>query len=163
MKIRKFQILASKALEIPLIVTEQNPEKLGATVSEFNIEHAVGNFAKTKFSMVVPDVRTYLTKVSNLETIVLVGMESHICIEQTAMDLLSLKKYNVHIVADCVLSRTLEDRAMALKRLENMGCIITTSENLIFKLIQDKDHPKFNIIRKLVAEPSVFPGIPNKL
>lgn len=113
--------------------------------------------------MVVPDVRTYLSKVSNLESIVLVGMESHICIEQTAMDLLSLEKYNVHIVADCVLSRTLDDRAMALKRLENMGCIITTSENLIFKLIQDKDHPKFNIIRKLVAEPSVFPGIPNKL
>lgn len=158
-----FQILACKVLDIPLIVTEQNPDKLGATVTELDIKHAFGNFAKTKFSMFVPEVKTYLSKESHLDSIVLVGMESHICVEQTAMDLLSLNKYNVHIVADCVLSRTSDDRSFALRRLEKMGCIITTSENLIFKLIQDKQHPKFNVIRKLVADPSVFPGILNKL
>lgn len=151
-------------MNIPLIVTEQNPEKLGVTIKEFDIKHAIGPFGKTKFSMVIPEVSGYLKTLSNIETVVLLGMESHICIEQTAMDLLALNKYDVHVVADCVLSRTLDDRQFALKRLESLGCFITTSENVIFKLMKDKNHPNFNDIRKLVAEPSVFPGaLSNKL
>lgn len=151
-------------MNIPLIVTEQNPEKLGTTIKEFDVKHAIGPFGKTKFSMFIPEVSGYLKTLNNVETVVLFGLESHICVEQTAMDLLSQDKYDVHIVADCVLSRTLDDRHLALKRLENLGCFITTSENVIFKLMKDKNHPNFNDIRKLVAEPSIFPGsLPNKL
>lgn len=145
-----------------MIVTEQNPEKLGITVSDFDIKHAVGNYAKTKFSMIIPEVKDYLNK-SDFDSVVLMGLESHICVEQTAMDLLSMQKFNVHIVADGVLSRSLGDRSLALKRLHEMGCIVSTSENVIFKLLKDKDHPKFNDVRNLVAEPSAFPGIVNKL
>lgn len=94
----------------------------------------------------------------------LMGLESHICVEQTAMDLLSTGKYDVHIVADCVLSRTFGDREMALARLREMGCIVTSSENVIFKLLRDKNNPKFNDVRKLVTETSAFPDkVPNKL
>ena len=151
-------------MNIPIIVTEQNPEKLGITIKEFDIKHAIGPFGKTKFSMAIPEVTGYLKTLNNIESIVLFGMESHICVEQTAMDLLSLDKYDVHIVADCVLSRTLDDRQLALKRLENLGCFIASSENVIFKLMKDKNHEKFNDIRKLVAEASVFPGVlSNKL
>lgn len=113
--------------------------------------------------MFVPEVREYLSKSSNIESIVLMGLESHICVEQTAMDLLSTGKYDVHVVADCVLSRTFGDRAMALERLRDMGCIVTSSENVIFKLLKDKNHPKFNEVRKLVTSTSVFPECPNKL
>lgn len=158
------QIQVGKILDVPLIVTEQNPEKLGATIKEFNIEHAIGTYGKTKFSMIIPEVVEKLKKMNDVETVVLFGLESHICVEQTAMDLLSLGKFDVHVVADCVLSRTLDDRQLALKRLENLGCFITSSENVIFKLLQDKNHPKFNDVRKLVAEPTVFPGaLSNKL
>lgn len=112
--------------------------------------------------MVVPELSEYFAK-SQADSVILMGIESHICLEQTAMDLLQMNKFNVHVVADCALSRTLEDRALALSRLEKMGCMITSSENVIFKLIRDKNHPSFNVIRKLIAEPSNFPGHTNKL
>lgn len=70
------------------------------------------------------------------------------------MDLVKLG-YNVHIAADCAMSRSLEDRKLALQRLKEMGCTVSTSENIIFKLMKDKNHPAFNEVRKLVMEMSV--------
>lgn len=150
-------------MNIPLIVTEQNPDKLGNTVKDFDISHAVGVYSKTKFSMYISEISAYLEKANHIDSIVLMGLESHICVEQTAMDFLCDGKYNVHVVADCVLSRTLGDRLMALKRLQEMGCIVSTSENVIFKLLKDKNHPQFSDVRVLVTEPSEFPGLSNKL
>lgn len=155
--------MAGKVLDIPLIVTEQNPDRLGKTIAEFDTKHAVGIYEKTKFSMAIPEVVEFLKKSNELESIVLLGLEAHICVEQTAMDLLSLERFNIHVVADGVLSRTAEDRLFALNRLEKMGCFITSSENVLFKLIKDKNHAKFNDIRKLVTETSVFPGLINKM
>lgn len=63
--------------------------------------------------------------------------------------------YDVHIVADCSMSRSLEDRALALERMKEMGCFINTSESVIFKLMLSKDHPKFNTVRKFVTDVSV--------
>lgn len=114
--------------------------------------------------MAIPEVLDILKASKNIDSIVLMGLETHICVEQTALDLLSLDKFGeIHIVADCALSRTSGDRKFALRRLQSLGCIITTSENVIFKLVKDKNHPKFNDIRKLVQSPSVFPDFPNKL
>lgn len=144
-------------------MTEQYPEKLGKTCAELDISHAQGVFDKTKFSMCIPEVEKILGKNPNVDSIVLFGLESHICVEQTAIDLLLTEKYNVHVVADCVLSRTLEDRIFALERLRNSGCIISTSENVIFKLMKDKNHPKFNDVRHLISEPSSSTGLCNKL
>lgn len=139
---------AGKILNIPLIVTETNPDRLGPTAKDLDIKHAIGVYAKSQFSMLIPEVVEDLMKLNNIKTFVLFGLEGHICIEQTAMDLLR-EKYDVHIIADCVQSRTVYDRKLALKRLENMGCILTTYENTIFKLIKDKNHPNFNDIWKL--------------
>lgn len=146
-------------------MTEQNPSKLGKTIKEFDVNHAVGIFEKSKFSMCIPEVSSVIDKLpNNIESVVLFGLESHICVEQTAMDLLASEKYSVHVVADCSLSRTAEDRLLAFERLRSYGCIITTSENVIFKLMKDKNHEKFNDARKLVTEPSSFPSsLSNKL
>lgn len=62
---------------------------------------------------------------------------------------------DVHVVADCSTSRSPEDRALAFERLRQIGCFVTTSENVIFKLLKTKDNPSFNIVRKLVTEASV--------
>lgn len=158
-----FQVQAGKALNIKLFVSEHYPEKLGKTVAELDVKHAAAIYSKTKFSMIVPEILDHLKQLKEVENIVLMGLETHICLEQTAMDLLSMEKYTVHVIADCALSRVVEDRKFALKRLEKMGCIISTSENLLFKLMRDKNHPKFNEIRKLVSQPSVFPSPKNKL
>lgn len=143
-------------------MTEQNPEKLGKTISELEVSHSAGIFAKTKFSMAIPEVLDILKTSKNIDSVVIMGLETHICVEQTALDLLAMDKFfEIHILADGVLSRTLGDRKFALKRLQSLGCIVTTSENVIFKLIKDKNHTRFNEIRKLVSAPSVFPT--NKL
>lgn len=84
--------------------------------------------------------------------------QTHVCIEQTAIDLRA-QDLDVHIVADCSLSRTNEDRHLALERMRQIGCFVTTSENTIFKLMRTKDHPAFNEVRKLVMKPSVDTGL----
>lgn len=80
--------------------------------------------------------------------------QSHVCIEQTAIDILSCG-INVYIVADCCTSRLNQDRDLALDRLCQAGCVITTSESIIFNLLRNKNNPKFNVIRKLVNPPSM--------
>lgn len=79
--------------------------------------------------------------------------KSHICVEQTAIDLLE-KNISVFLVADCLCSRLNQDRDLAIERLRSAGCVVTTSESVIFDLMREKDHPKFNIIRKFVNDPS---------
>lgn len=80
------------------------------------------------------------------------------CIEQTAIDLRA-QDLDVHVVADCSLSRSDDDRKFALQRLSQIGCVVTTSENVIFKLLRSKDHPAFNDVRKLLLKPSVDTGL----
>ncbi|XP_055641658.1 isochorismatase domain-containing protein 1 [Toxorhynchites rutilus septentrionalis] len=147
---------AGKLLNVPLVVTEHYPEKLGHIVKDLDVSHAKGIFPKTLFSMMIPDVQAKIDELfgSNLETVVLFGLESHICLEQTAMDLLK-NGYTVHVAADCSVSRTQDDRKLALERLQQYGCFVTTSENIIFKLMKDKQHPAFDTVRHLVREPSV--------
>lgn len=147
-------------LNVPLIATEHYPEKLGPIVKEIDIAHAKGVFSKTLFSMCIPEVQNKIKELFNgdLEAVVLFGLESHICLEQTAMDLVK-DGLQVHIVADCSVSRSLEDRALAFERLKQMGCFVTTSENVIFKLMKDKNHPDFNQVRKLVTHPSEDTGL----
>uniref|UniRef100_U5EQT0 Isochorismatase domain-containing protein 1 n=1 Tax=Corethrella appendiculata TaxID=1370023 RepID=U5EQT0_9DIPT len=147
-------VRAGKELNVPLIVTEHYPEKLGHIVKELDISHAAGVYAKTLFSMITPEVENKLKEYKNLETAVIMGLEAHICLEQTTMDLIRLG-YTVHVAADCAMSRSQEDRQLALKRLAQYGCFVTTSENIIFKLMRDKNHPAFDKVRHFVKEPSV--------
>lgn len=80
------------------------------------------------------------------------------CIEQTAIDLRA-QDFDVHVVADCSLSRNHDDRRLAFERLRQIGCFVTTSENVIFKLLRSKDNPAFNEVRKLVTQPSADTGL----
>uniref|UniRef100_A0A336MHZ2 Isochorismatase domain-containing protein 1 n=1 Tax=Culicoides sonorensis TaxID=179676 RepID=A0A336MHZ2_CULSO len=152
---------AGKILNVPLIATEHYPEKLGRIVKELDISHAKSVISKTRFSMMLPDVQAKIKEIyknDDLESVVLFGLEAHICVEQTAMDFLK-DGLAVHVVADCSVSRSLEDRALALERLKQIGCFVTTSENVIFKLMKDKNHPEFNQVRKLVTETSAETGL----
>lgn len=74
------------------------------------------------------------------------------------MDLRSMG-IDVHVVADCAISRSDEDRNLALQRMQQIGCFVTTSENVVFKLLKGKDHPRFKEIQKLVNEISADTGL----
>ncbi|XP_038058224.1 isochorismatase domain-containing protein 1-like [Patiria miniata] len=148
----------SKILEIPLIVTEQYPKGLGSTVSDLDITHAVGVFPKTKFSMVLPPVEEELQKRPNLRSVVLFGIEAHVCVQQTALDLLA-KGLEVHIVADACSSRSMMDRQFAYERLRQAGAIVTTSEAVIFQLLGESKHPKFKEVQALVKAVAPVSGL----
>lgn len=154
------QVIASKHLNIPLIVSEHYPEKLGPIVPDLDISHAF-KYPKTLFSMATPEMRAEIKKLfpdSSLEAVVLFGLESHICLEQSAIDMKS-DGYEVHIAADCAISRSQDDRICALQRLREIGCHVSTSESIIFKLLKDKNNPKFNEVRKLVTHPTEDTGL----
>lgn len=140
---------ASHILGIPLVVTEQYPKGLGKTVSEISIDHAIGVFEKTKFSMVISDVEVLLHAHPEFRQIVLFGAETHVCVQQTVLDLLK-RDLEVFLVADASSSRSNADRSFALQRLREAGAIVTTTESVLFQLTADKNHAKFKEIQTLV-------------
>ncbi|KAH8381614.1 hypothetical protein KR093_009403 [Drosophila rubida] len=146
---------AGKIFNIPLVVTEQYPEKLGKTACELDVGHACSVIPKTKFSMIVPPVEEKMKSIFGgvPQTAVLFGLETHVCIEQTAFDLLK-KKIDVWLVADCCASRLNQDRDLALERMRDIGCIITSAESVIFNLLNDKNHKSFKDIAGLVKKVS---------
>ncbi|XP_076650233.1 isochorismatase domain-containing protein 2 [Halictus rubicundus] len=158
-------INALKVLEVPMLVSEQNPKSLGKTIPELDISCAKGPFAKTNFSMCIPEINKELATLccgEKPEAIILIGLETHVCIENTAIDLRQ-SGYEVHTVADCCTSRTQEDRLLALERMRGIGCHITTSENVIFKLLGSADHKEFKNIQRLVKTPTLYTGLVPKL
>lgn len=152
---------ALKLLQVPMIVSEQNPKALGKTIPQFNISGAKGPFAKTQFSMCTPEIRKELSTICSgqkPDSIILIGLETHVCVENTAIDL-KQDGYEVHTVADCCTSRTQEDRLLAIERMRGLGCHITTSENVIFKLLGDASHKEFKNIQSLVKSPTLYTGL----
>ncbi|KAL2725065.1 isochorismatase domain-containing protein 2-like [Vespula squamosa] len=150
-----------KLLKVPMIVTEQNPKVLGKTVPQLDISSAKGPFEKTQFSMCTNDVNEALSNIccgSHPESVILIGLETHVCIENTAIDL-RMSGYEVHTVADCCTSRTQEDRLLALERMQAIGCHISTSETVIFKLLGDAKHEEFKNIQKLIKPPTLYTGL----
>jgi len=153
-------VQGSKLLSIPLVVTERYPQGLGSTVSELDVSHAVAVVPKTKFSMVVPDVKKLLPKLckGHLRHVVLFGIEAHVCIQQTVIDL-RLKGYQVHVVADGVSSRNQMDRLFALQRFQHSGTIVTTSEAVLLQLVGDKDHAKFKELQAIIETSAPDSGL----
>lgn len=147
------------ALEMPTIVTEQYPKGLGPTVRELGIqEFNLKPFAKTQFCMVIPDVLNELKSKPSVKSIILCGIETHACIQQTALDLLA-RDYNVHIVVDACSSRSLVDRKYAFKLLRDCGAYLTTSESIILSLLRDAAHPKFKQIQQYIMDTAPDTGL----
>ncbi|XP_055848936.1 isochorismatase domain-containing protein 1-like [Episyrphus balteatus] len=140
-----------RALDVPLIVTEQYPKGLGNTVKEISLNNALAVIPKTKFTMYVPEMHCFIEELVSKGPIevIIFGLETHVCVLQSAMDFME-NDYSVHVVADCCCSRLNQDRDVALNLLRQMGCYVQTSESVIFNLIQDKTHPKFEAVKNAV-------------
>jgi len=139
---------ASEILEIPLIVTEQYPKGLGYTSEKMYIPKNTPIIEKTKFSSFTSEVSEIIEK-RQKNHIVIYGVETHVCLTQTALDLKAMG-YNVGIVADAVSSRHVDNKLYALTRLGNLGIQILTTEMILFELLNNSQHPKFKEISKLV-------------
>jgi len=166
---------ASELLEFQALVTEQVPDKLGKTVDALQPLLAerkdVLVVGKTKFSMCTEGAAAFLytrEKAAFLESretlappqALLVGLEAHVCVAQTAFDLLD-RGWEVFVLVDGVSSIRVGDRAAALRRMEQSGCALTTSEAALFEMIGDATHLKFRDVSKLVREPRPETPLPS--
>lgn len=129
-------VRAAEALKLPVIVTEQYPKALGPTVPEVAEVLPQGSpvVAKTDFSMCVADVIAALDALPAVKTVLLVGIETHVCVLQTTLDLLQ-KGYEVHILVDGVSSQRLTDRSTALQRLMQSGAFLATSGRFMAHIV----------------------------
>ncbi|KDD75982.1 isochorismatase [Helicosporidium sp. ATCC 50920] len=146
-------IRGAQLLDIPVIVTEQYPKALGRTVSELTsvLPPDTLSVDKTKFSMCIDPVWDALRQRPAVRSVLVTGIEAHVCVFQTCLDLLE-KGYAVHVLSDAVSSKRPEDRSAALARLRDAGAWIVTSEMVLFQLMGNTSHPAFKNVSALVKE-----------
>jgi nicotinamidase-related amidase len=143
-------IQGAQRLEVPLLVTEQIPDKVGETVPELKalVEHW-NPISKTAFSCCGEPEFVSTLQSLNRKQVVLFGIETHVCVYQTARHLLDAG-FNVHLVADAVSSRNPRNREIAVQAMMQAGAVLTCTETLLFELMQDARHEKFRDVLKLV-------------
>ncbi|KAJ3514313.1 hypothetical protein NMY22_g14778 [Coprinellus aureogranulatus] len=112
----------------------------------------LANIDKTLFSMLTADVKAILDSRPNVKSIVLFGIESHVCVLQTVLSLLEGRQYAVHVVADGVSSCNAFEVPLAIQRMRQEGAVIGTSESIAFQLVGDAAIPQFKSFSKLVKE-----------
>jgi len=145
-------IKAAEILSIPIYVTTQSRAKLGETCSELSVPNAVEDVDKTAFSMWVPPIASHFDPSSPSE-VAIVGIESHICVTQTTLDLLA-NGHKVYILADGVSSVNPQEIPIALVRLRSAGAVVTTSESFLYECMGDAGIPEFRSMAGLVKETS---------
>ncbi|KAG7171609.1 isochorismatase domain-containing protein 2-like [Homarus americanus] len=149
---------AFKLLDLPIVCTEQYPKGLGNTVAELGVaEHNVPVFDKTKFSMCLPPIQEII-KDKEIKSVVLCGIEAHVCVQQTTLDLLE-SGLDVHVVVDACSSRSMTDRMYSFERLRDSGAFLTTSESVILGLAGGSSHPLFKQLQKIIWESAPDTGL----
>ena len=139
-------IQGAGALGVPVIVTEQYPKGLGATVPEI-AEHLDGvePVEKTCFSAARADG----FDLGGRDQALLCGIETHVCVSQTAHDLLA-RGVEVHVARDAVASRTAENREVGLHKMERSGAVVTSVETALFELLGAAGSDEFKQVQRLV-------------
>ncbi len=144
-------IETAKIFNIPLILTEQYPKGLGKTVEE--IKNSLPEYKpieKVTFSSLLePEFEKELTKYSNIKKIILTGIETHICVWQTFLDLVK-KGYTVFVPKDAVCSRKKLDWKAGLELINSAGGIVTTTEILVFQLLKRAGTQEFKALLKFI-------------
>jgi nicotinamidase-related amidase len=142
-------IQAANLLAVPVLVTEQYPQGLGETIVD--IAQHLGNvkpIAKTAFSACgEPVFKAKLQR--DKAQIILVGMEAHICVMQTALDLIAQGK-QVFVIEDAIISRNAANKSNAIARLASAGCIVTNTESVLYEWLGDAKHEAFKAISALI-------------
>jgi nicotinamidase-related amidase len=144
--VRGFQML-----DLPIVVTEQYPKGLGRTAEEilFSMPDDFEVVEKSTFSSC--GAVTFLEKLraENISQVVLCGLETHICVNQTAHDLLT-EDFEVHILQDAVASRFEIDKQTALQKMQLNGVVPSSVEMALFELLRDSKHAQFKEIQNLI-------------
>lgn len=142
---------AANILEVPVLLTEQYPKGLGASVPEIIAELPEGSrvFQKTGFSCCSAVGFNQVLAQSSRRQVILVGQETHICVLQTALELL-YKAYQVYVVEDACCSRQSMHKKNAFERIQQQGATIVNHESVLFEWLRDAQHGDFKAISALL-------------
>ncbi|WP_026600619.1 isochorismatase family protein [Methylomonas sp. 11b] len=142
---------AAGLLDVPVLLTEQYPQRLGSTQTEIS-ECLPGNtrtFSKTGFSCCAADGFKQALTDTGRKQVVVIGQEAHVCVLQTALELLSAN-YQVHVLADAVCSRQVQHKDYALQRMLQQGVTLSCHESVLFEWLRDARHSHFKTISALL-------------
>jgi nicotinamidase-related amidase len=141
----------ARLLNIPVIVTEQYPQGLKHTAQEIiaALPAELKAIEKTCFSSCGSEDFLSALLSKNTKQVLLCGIEAHICVMQTALDLLE-RGLEVHLLVDCIASRKPENKQAALARLTQAGAVQSTLEMALFELMRGADAPQFKQIQALI-------------
>ncbi len=147
-------IKVAEIFKLPMIYTEQVPEKLGPTAPSINdlLFPLVKPIAKQTFSAWGCEEFVYILKSLNRRQVILVGIETHVCIYQTAHDL-KQHGFEVFVAADDTSSRTLLNKEVTLARMRQEGIIVTVGESIICELLKGAGHSKFRDVMAHFKKP----------
>jgi nicotinamidase-related amidase len=134
---------------VPALATEQYPQGLGPTTPEIARRLRSDRPAKLAFSACGAPGALGWVRASGRRNVVVVGMEAHVCVLHTVLDLLG-EGFAAFVPVDAVSSRWTQDRDVALRRMERAGAVLTTAEATAFEWMGGADHPQFKAVSGLV-------------
>ena len=139
-----------QVLGIPILWVEQNPQGLGPTIPEIaDILSNIQPISKMSFSSCGNERFVQALKALNRKQVLISGIEAHVCVYQTAADLVDLG-YEVQVVADAVSSRTIENKEIGLQKMRDSGVSLTSVETALFELLRVAEGEQFREILKIV-------------
>lgn len=140
---------AAAILNVKTILTEQYPKGLGFTIDEIKKIKEFKTLEKTSFSAFsTDDIKNNIIK-SNRKNIVIFGIETHICVYQTVLELLE-NGYSIHLVKDCCASRSFDNHSTSLEIMKQKGAAISALEIILFEFLKSSKHPNFKEIQGLI-------------
>jgi nicotinamidase-related amidase len=138
------------ALDLPILRVEQIPEKLGATIPEVaELLPGLEAISKTCFSCAQNEQFNTALQQLGRKQVLLVGMEAHVCVYQTAMDLLRAG-YEVEVVEDAIGSRIASNKGVGVRKMLAHGAGVTSTEMALFELLGTSEHPAFREIQTII-------------
>jgi nicotinamidase-related amidase len=142
---------ACQGLEVPVLASEQYPQGLGPTVESLATALGASIPGKLTFSCARDEGLRKAVEESGRKQIIVTGIEAHVCVLQTAIDLINAG-YEVHVPHDAVNSRRPADKEWALHRMAAGGAVISTTESALFELLERCDTQDFKTVAKLIKK-----------
>lgn len=141
----------ARALELPIILTEQYPKGLGHTAAEIKavLPPDAEPIEKTAFSSCGANAFNNILQGLGVQQLLVCGIEAHICVNQTTHDLLA-RGYQVHTLMDCITARGEANKQVGLAKMQHSGAISSSIELALFELMRDARHEQFKAIQKLI-------------
>lgn len=144
-------LTAADLLKVPVLLTEQYPKGLGDTAETIQaaLPASTQRFEKTAFSCCGNQAFDQALLASGCKQIIIIGQEAHVCVLQTAIELMA-QGFQVYVIEDAVLSRHEKHKANALQRLQASGIGVANHESVLFEWLRDAKHPEFKAVSALV-------------